>query len=555
MRMRRIYLTLYVLLFGVSNLTGQNITWTDISGSHNLTDGVQLMKGRSTSPQLNLWYLDVDMSVADIALRPYITDAPDGVTHLSGRFGAIAAINGGFFGGSTSYSAVVYPGELLAQNISALNRSGVSYPVTRSFFGLNYDREMCVDWIYHFGATIDQLFRFDSPAQNAPGTPAAVPLQSDGEPYENLWTGIGGGPTLIKNGVVTITYDEEVFWESGVGLDVKNPRTAVGHTGNGHAILLVVDGRQSASEGVTLERLANIMKDLGCVEAMNLDGGGSTQMAVGHTLINRPEGGVSMRAVPTILAVVHADSLPYPRDDILFENVIDTADDECTLFGDGWFSSANVGYWGGTKAMLNTVGDGSSFAQFRTGLNAAAEYEVHAWWVAAFNRCMETPYIVNHADGTDTVRVDQTQDHAKWNYIGTYTFNGDSSESVIISNLASQGTYIVADAIRFVSYDPRFIDIADDDVAIADKRFELSQNYPNPFNSTTSIQYRLSKRQRVRLTMHNILGKSVSTLVDEVKEAGIHVTNVDGASLASGIYLYRLQAGERVEQRKMIYLR
>ncbi|MEZ4761958.1 MAG: phosphodiester glycosidase family protein [Calditrichia bacterium] len=72
-----------------------------------------------------------------------------------------------------------------------------------------------------------------------------------------------------------------MFFGSGVGFDNGDPRTAVGFTADNRVIMLVADGRSSTwSNGVSLPELANIMIELGCVEAMNLDGGGSSQMAL-----------------------------------------------------------------------------------------------------------------------------------------------------------------------------------------------------------------------------------------------------------------------------------
>ena len=81
--------------------------------------------------------------------------------------------------------------------------------------------------------------------------------------------------------------------------------------------------------------------------------------------------------------------------------------------------------------------------------------------------------------------------------------------------------------------------------------FDLFQNYPNPFNPSTAIRYALPQRTHVTLTVFNILGQHVATLVDAVGEAGFHEAGFDGSGLASGLYIYRLQAGDFVRCRKM----
>jgi hypothetical protein len=367
--------------------------------------------------------------------------------------------------------------------------------------------------------------------------------------------GIGGGPTLVKNGSVAISHDEEVFWDSGVGYSTQNPRTAVGFTNENHAILLVVDGRQIASEGVTLPDLAQIMVNLGCVEAMNLDGGGSTQMAIGSQLINRPEGGTSMRPVPTILTVVHSDSLAFPKT-IYFEKIIDTADEACSLVGLGWFATANTGFWGSTPSLLNNRGEGDRYALFKLKLKNAARYELFAWWVAASNRCKDTPFIINHKNGVDTIRIDQTTNGSKWNRIGSYFFNGDSTETMIISNAATTGSYIVADAVRIISYDSSSVTaVTDKNAPLTLSDFDLFPNYPNPFNAITTITYRLSKESHVTIKIFDVLGKEVSSFPDEIKTPGIHKLIFNGDHLPSGLYFCHLQAGGQGQVEKMLLLK
>ncbi len=82
----------------------------------------------------------------------------------------------------------------------------------------------------------------------------------------------------------------------------------------------------------------------------------------------------------------------------------------------------------------------------------------------------------------------------------------------------------------------------------------LSQNYPNPFNPSTAIRYDLPKSENVSLNIYNTLGQLVATLVNERKETGHYQATWNAPSVPSGIYFYRLQAGEFVETKKMILL-
>jgi len=85
--------------------------------------------------------------------------------------------------------------------------------------------------------------------------------------------------------------------------------------------------------------------------------------------------------------------------------------------------------------------------------------------------------------------------------------------------------------------------------------FELAQNYPNPFNPATTIQYSIKERSSVGLVLYDILGRQVVVLVNEEQDAGYYKVNFNAGSLASGIYLYRLQTGSFIETKKMVLLK
>jgi hypothetical protein len=83
------------------------------------------------------------------------------------------------------------------------------------------------------------------------------------------------------------------------------------------------------------------------------------------------------------------------------------------------------------------------------------------------------------------------------------------------------------------------------------KEFALYQNYPNPFNPSTLVRYDIPASVHVTLKVYNLLGQEVATLVDETQRAGRYGVNWNASGFASGMYLYRLQAGSFVEVRKM----
>ena len=82
--------------------------------------------------------------------------------------------------------------------------------------------------------------------------------------------------------------------------------------------------------------------------------------------------------------------------------------------------------------------------------------------------------------------------------------------------------------------------------------FKLNQNYPNPFNPTTTISYSIPKSSYVTLKVYDILGNEVSTLVNGERSAGNYRLKFDGSKLASGVYFYRLNAGNKADVKKLL---
>ena len=85
--------------------------------------------------------------------------------------------------------------------------------------------------------------------------------------------------------------------------------------------------------------------------------------------------------------------------------------------------------------------------------------------------------------------------------------------------------------------------------------FELSQNYPNPFNPSTSISFSIPEGSQVSLKIYNSLGQEIKTLANQFMEAGVHTVNFDAVGINSGMYFYRLDAGEFTQVRKMTLIK
>jgi len=199
-------------------------------------------------------------------------------------------INGGYFYTSdgTAYAAslAVNNGTFLSPNINYASEDWVSiYYPTRAAFVEHTDGTYEAAWTYW--ADKDNHFLYQSPAQNSwassPLEQPSATFPAGGVAFEAK-NAIGGGPVLIKGGKIVNTYVAELFngENSGILVDTRHPRTAIGITADKKLVLFVCEGRQTTEgiDGYTLQEVAQILLSYGCVEAINLDGGGSSCMLV-----------------------------------------------------------------------------------------------------------------------------------------------------------------------------------------------------------------------------------------------------------------------------------
>lgn len=116
--------------------------------------------------------------------------------------------------------------------------------------------------------------------------------------WDNVNHIISGGPYLVKKSQVFVDTAEQNLGSIGG----RNPRTAIGYTADNHFIIVTVDGREKSSIGLTLTELAYFMKSIGCYNAMNLDGGGSTVLYVNGRVVNHPQvqGGIALSNALTL---------------------------------------------------------------------------------------------------------------------------------------------------------------------------------------------------------------------------------------------------------------
>ncbi len=171
-----------------------------------------------------------------------------------------------------------------------------------------------------------------------------------------------------------------------------------------------------------------------------------------------------------------------------------------------------------------------------------------------FGDIMVSGTILYGGDPMDTL-PDLTLPTGGFRVAGAGDINGDGYDEVL---LPIYGDTTARGVVYIFTSSPS--SVFDDNQEHISRGFRLDRNYPNPFNPQTEISYALPVDCRVSLTVYNILGQKVVTLVDEFQEAGKKNVlwdgkNASGHELPSGIYFYRIDAGEVTQARKMVILK
>ncbi len=180
-----------------------------------------------------------------------------------------------------------------------------------------------------------------------------------------------------------------------------------------------------------------------------------------------------------------------------------------------------------------------------------------------------------NSNGKMTSEIDEEWVDDQWVNANSYTYNYNAEGNIVsgINEIWEAGSWIPLNTLFVIEgtyygfgseidfyYNVNTVDVASNSEMVND--FSLSQNYPNPFNPSTIIRFSLpAGRQElpmnsfVTLKVYNLLGQEVATLVNEQKPAGNYEVKFDASSLASGVYVYRLNAGDFTASQKMLLLK
>jgi hypothetical protein len=121
-----------------------------------------------------------------------------------------------------------------------------------------------------------------------------------------------------------------------------------------------------------------------------------------------------------------------------------------------------------------------------------------------------------------------------------------------VTDLSNHRIFDVSDSVFTIGIVPAVENIMNENIPI---EYHLIQNFPNPFNPSTTFKYQIPELSFVTLKIYDVLGNEIEKLVNEVKPAGSYDIEFEATQLPSGIYFYRLQAGDYIETKKMVLMK
>ena len=221
----------------------------------------------------------------------------------------LVVVNSTFFSFTTNQNlnVVIKDGKMVAYNIHTIPMRGKDtfqyrHPLG-SAIGIDKKRHADVAWLYT-DSSYKRPLAFQQSATAIKDS--SIRITAGKFPSNHKWkmkTAIGGGPVLVQNGQIKITNEEELKF-MGKAINDKHPRTCMGYTKDGYLIIIVIQGRfPGIAEGATLEQEAKLLIALGCVEALNLDGGGSSCMLVNGKETIKPSDKEGERPVPAVFII------------------------------------------------------------------------------------------------------------------------------------------------------------------------------------------------------------------------------------------------------------
>lgn len=239
--------------------------------------------------------------------------------------------------------------------------------------------------------------------------------------------------------------------------------------------------------------------------------------------------------------------------------IINETDAEVQKSGN-WENYLMKGYQG-TILRTSDVNTTSSVS-YSMQIPNTAYYDVYVYQVPNIIWTKKAKYTIFSSKGNTTIVLDQTDANKKgWIKIGTAYLQAGNQKVVVLDNsLLEAGSFLVTDAVMLLLNRKLSPEVT---VGINEYNkeseiptsFKVLDNYPNPFNPETTITWINNKQERNTITVYDLLGNQIATLLDEVRAPGINSAKFSATNLSSGVYFYTVKSGLNSQSKKMIYLK
>lgn len=276
------------------------LNWVPVDSLNTeLPPHIRVFHGHHTTLPLKAWYVEVRATNGRLPLKVLTAEDPEDrretATQFATRTDACVLLNAGYFTMNKKpadhVGLLMTDGKIHWPATGTMERKKEQYHLSRAAFGITPAGKLELGWAISAENTV---YRLDRPLPNFLGHPSPA-YQPSASQIWHVSEALGAGPMLVWDGKTIYSAMDELFWETSI--PNIHPRSAIGVRRDGSAVLMVVDGRQAASRGVSLTELGDLMRSAGAFRALNLDGGGSSALVVHRQLINRPAGGTFQREV------------------------------------------------------------------------------------------------------------------------------------------------------------------------------------------------------------------------------------------------------------------
>lgn len=228
-------------------------------------------------------------------------------------------------------------------------------------------------------------------------------------------------------------------------------------------------------------------------------------------------------------------------------------DDAIGYVESGNWAKSVVQAWGASSRYAGLNQQPGAKARFFRTIAKPGNFLIDFVVPVTENAATSAKYTVKKgSDVLHEVVLNQNLNSGSWVPLGVFGFQaGDQVEITVADEGNSGGAVLRADAVR-ISLTDQPLNMDENDLPT---EYSLSDNYPNPFNPSTTIDFAVPETAPVSITVYDLLGREVATLLREVKNPGRYRITFDAAGIASGIYFYRIQAGRFTDTKKMMLIR